>query len=34
MKRGLAESLVNAGRPAEAAQAYLDLSQETPPLKL
>src|SRR6185436_2884118 len=29
MKRGLAESLVNAGRPAEAAQAYLDLSQET-----
>ena len=29
MKRGLAEALVNAGRPAEAAQAYLDLSQET-----
>jgi eukaryotic-like serine/threonine-protein kinase len=29
MKRGLAEALVNAGRPAEAAQAYLDLAQET-----
>ena len=29
MKRGLAETLVNAGRPAEAAQAYLDLAQET-----
>lgn len=29
MKRGLAESLVNAGRPAEAAQAFLDLAQET-----
>ncbi len=29
LKRGLAESLVNAGRPAEAAQAYLDVAQET-----
>ncbi len=29
MKRGLAEALVNAGRPEEAAQAYLDLAQET-----
>lgn len=29
MKRGLAEALVNAGRPAEAAQAYLDLAKET-----
>ncbi len=29
MKRGLAEVLVNAGRPAEAAQAYLDLAGET-----
>lgn len=29
MKRGLAEALVNAGRPAEAAQAYLDFAQET-----
>ena len=29
MKRGLAEALVNAGRPAEAAQAYLDLAHET-----
>ena len=29
LKRGLAEALVNAGRPAEAAQAYLDVAQET-----
>ncbi|MEP6635549.1 MAG: protein kinase, partial [Acidobacteriota bacterium] len=29
MKSGLAEALVNAGRPAEAAQAYLDLAEET-----
>ncbi|MEP6920242.1 MAG: protein kinase [bacterium] len=29
MKRGLAEALVNAGRPAEAAQAFLDLAEET-----
>ena len=29
LKRGLAEALVNAGRPAEAAQAYLELAQET-----
>jgi len=29
LKRGLAEALVNAGRPAEAAQAYLDLAQLT-----
>jgi len=28
-KRGLAESLVNAGRPAEAAQAYLDVAEDT-----
>jgi eukaryotic-like serine/threonine-protein kinase len=29
LKRGLADALVNAGRPAEAAEAYLDLAQET-----
>ena len=29
LRRGLAEALVNAGRPAEAAQAYLDLAQLT-----
>ncbi|HEV7744544.1 MAG TPA: protein kinase [Pyrinomonadaceae bacterium] len=29
LKRGLADALVNAGRPAEAAQAYLDLAQLT-----
>lgn len=29
MKRGLADALVNAGRPAEAAQAYLDVAQDT-----
>ena len=29
LKLGLAEALVNAGRPAEAAHAYLDLAQET-----
>ncbi|MGH9873808.1 MAG: serine/threonine-protein kinase PknK [Pyrinomonadaceae bacterium] len=29
LKRGLAEALVNAGRPAEAAQAYLDVAQLT-----
>ena len=29
LKRGLAEALANAGRPAEAAQAYLDLSEDT-----
>lgn len=29
LKRGLAEALANAGRPAEAAQAYLDLAQDT-----
>ncbi len=27
LKRGLADALVNAGRPAEAAQAYLDLAE-------
>ncbi|HET6891286.1 MAG TPA: protein kinase, partial [Pyrinomonadaceae bacterium] len=29
LKRGLAEALVNAGRPAEAAKAYLDLANDT-----
>jgi eukaryotic-like serine/threonine-protein kinase len=29
VKRGLAEALANAGRPAEAAQAYLDLAKDT-----
>jgi len=29
LKRGLAEALVNAGRPAEAAAAYLDVAQLT-----
>jgi tetratricopeptide (TPR) repeat protein len=29
LKRGLAEALTNAGRPGEAAQAYLDLAQDT-----
>ncbi|MGH9971374.1 MAG: serine/threonine-protein kinase PknK [Pyrinomonadaceae bacterium] len=29
MKRSLAEALVNAGRPAEAAQAYVDVAQDT-----
>lgn len=29
LKRGLADALVNAGRPAEAAQAYLDLAELT-----
>jgi serine/threonine protein kinase/tetratricopeptide (TPR) repeat protein len=29
LKRGLAEALVNAGRPAEAAQAYLEVAQDT-----
>ncbi|MFN2492603.1 MAG: AAA family ATPase, partial [Pyrinomonadaceae bacterium] len=29
LQRGLAEALVNAGRPAEAAQAYLQLAQVT-----
>ena len=29
MKRALAETLVNAGRPAEAAQAFLELAQDT-----
>ena len=29
LKRGLAEALVNAGRPAEAAETYLELSHET-----
>ncbi|HEV7473089.1 MAG TPA: protein kinase, partial [Pyrinomonadaceae bacterium] len=29
LKRGLADALVNAGRPAEAAQAYLDVAQLT-----
>ncbi|MGH9958333.1 MAG: hypothetical protein ACREBC_14570, partial [Pyrinomonadaceae bacterium] len=29
LKRGLAEALMNAGRPAEAAQAYLDVAQDT-----
>ncbi|MCA1573595.1 MAG: protein kinase, partial [Acidobacteria bacterium] len=28
LKRGLAEALVNAGRPAEAAQAYLDVAHD------
>jgi tetratricopeptide (TPR) repeat protein len=30
LKRGLAEALVNAGRPAEAAQAYLEVAELTP----
>jgi len=30
LTRGLAEALVNAGRPAEAAQAYLELAQISP----
>ena len=30
LTRGLAESLVNAGRPAEAAQAYLEVAQLSP----
>ncbi|MEP6571017.1 MAG: hypothetical protein ABJC10_14700, partial [Acidobacteriota bacterium] len=30
LKRGLADALVNAGRPAEAAQAYLDVAELTP----
>lgn len=29
LKHSLAEALVNAGRPAEAAQAYLDVAEET-----
>jgi serine/threonine protein kinase/tetratricopeptide (TPR) repeat protein len=29
LKRGLAEALANAGRPAEAAQAYLDVARDT-----
>ncbi|HKY27921.1 MAG TPA: protein kinase [Pyrinomonadaceae bacterium] len=29
LKRGLAEALVNAGRPAEAAEAFLDVAQDT-----
>ncbi len=29
LKRGLAEALVNAGRPAEAAQAYLDVAHDS-----
>ncbi|MBA2527601.1 MAG: protein kinase [Pyrinomonadaceae bacterium] len=29
LKRGLAEALANAGRPAEAAQAYLDVASDT-----
>jgi eukaryotic-like serine/threonine-protein kinase len=29
LKRGLADALVNAGRPAEAAQAYLEVAQHT-----
>ncbi len=29
LKRGLAEALVNAGRPAEAAKVYLDLANDT-----
>jgi eukaryotic-like serine/threonine-protein kinase len=29
LKRGLAEALVNAGRPAEAAKSYLDLANDT-----
>ncbi len=29
LKRGLAEALANAGRPAEAAQAYLDMADDT-----
>jgi serine/threonine protein kinase/tetratricopeptide (TPR) repeat protein len=29
LKRGLADALANAGRPAEAAQAYLDVAQVT-----
>jgi eukaryotic-like serine/threonine-protein kinase len=29
LERGLAEALANAGRPAEAAQAYLDLAHDT-----
>jgi eukaryotic-like serine/threonine-protein kinase len=29
LKRGLAEALVNAGRPAEAAKAYLELANDT-----
>ncbi len=29
MKRGLAEALMNAGRPGEAAQAFLDVAQDT-----
>jgi eukaryotic-like serine/threonine-protein kinase len=29
LKRGLADALVNAGRPAEAAQAYLDVAELT-----
>ena len=30
LKRGLADALVNAGRPAEAAQAYLEVAELTP----
>jgi len=30
LKRGLAEALVNAGRPAEAAEAYLEVAQLSP----
>ncbi len=30
LKRGLADALVNAGRPAEAAQAYLEVAQVSP----
>ena len=30
LKRGLAEALVNAGRPAEAAEAYLEVAQVSP----
>ena len=30
LKRGLADALVNAGRPAEAAEAYLELAQVSP----
>src|SRR5262249_31739457 len=29
MKRGLADALANAGRPAEAAETYLELARET-----
>ena len=29
LKRGLAEALTNAGRPAEAAEAYLEVAEET-----